>query len=330
MYAIATGDDTNLPTPKTREEKLLMYILENGAMSGGGGGGGESTVAWKPTVAADGTISWIRSVSTTAPATQNIMGPQGPEGPQGEIGPEGPKGDKGDQGEKGIQGIQGPEGPMGPEGPQGPEGVQGPKGIDGTTYTPEIGTVTTIDSTEEASAEVSVNEETKEAVFNFAIPKGVGIEKVEFTSSTLGDVAGIAGAIDTYTITYTDKSTSTYEVYNGNDCDVQIDDENDPSAETVWSSKKTSDELGKKQDNLSVRKVYARRNSSANKYILLATIDMRVLTNLGQPLRIKGVIGNMANDITNIDLTINARNGFVKKKKKNIVRHCNAQKLFNK
>lgn len=267
-------------------------------MAGGGGEGGESTVAWKPTVAADGTISWIRSVSTTAPATQNIMGPQGPVGPQGEIGPEGPKGEKGDQGEKGaqgeqgpagpagpqgeqgIQGIQGPEGPMGPEGPQGPEGAQGPKGIYGTTYTPEIGTVTTIGSTEEASASVSVNEETKEAVFNFNIPKG---EKGE----------------------------------------VPIDDENDPSAETVWSSKKTSDELGKKQDNLSVRKVYARRNSSANKYILLSTIDMSKITYIGQPLRIKGVIGNMASDITNIDLVINARNGFVKKILSGTVTHKN-------
>jgi hypothetical protein len=50
---------------------------------------------------------------------------------------------------------------------------------------------------------------------------------------------------------------------------------------------------------------------------------MRVLTNLGQPLRIKGVIGNMANDITNIDLTINARNGFVKKILYGTVTHKN-------
>ena len=97
---------------------------------------------------------------------QGLKGETGPQGEQGPVGPQGPKG------EPGIQGIQGPEGPMGPIGPQGPEGSQGPKGIDGTTYTPKIGTVTTIDSTESASASVSVNNETKEAVFNFAIPKG--------------------------------------------------------------------------------------------------------------------------------------------------------------
>ena len=63
----------------------------------------------------------------------------------------GEKGDKGDTGEQGIAGID---------------------GKDGTTYTPSIGEVTTVDSTELASATVSVNTETKEAVFNFAIPKG--------------------------------------------------------------------------------------------------------------------------------------------------------------
>lgn len=83
---------------------------------------------------------------------------------------------------------------------------------------------------------------------------------------------------------------------------------------SVWSSKKTSDELATKQENMSVRKVYARRNSSTNKYILLSTIDMSKITYIGQPLRIKGVIGNMAsNDTANIDLTINARSGFAQR-----------------
>lgn len=83
---------------------------------------------------------------------------------------------------------------------------------------------------------------------------------------------------------------------------------------SVWSSQKTSDEITKKQDNLSARKVYVRRNSSTNKYVLLATIDMRIITNLGQPLRIKGVIGNMAaNDTANIDLMVNARGGFAQR-----------------
>jgi hypothetical protein len=94
--------------------------------------------------------------------------------------------------------------------------------------------------------------------------------------------------------------------------DNLIDDE--VSDSVVWSSKKTSDELTTKQDNLSVRKVYVKRHNNANKYVLLATIDMRIITNLAQPLRIKGVIGNMAaNDTANIDLMVNARNGFAQR-----------------
>ena len=75
----------------------------------------------------------------------------------------GEKGDKGDAGEQGIAGID---------------------GKDGTTYTPFIGTVTTVDSNELASASVSVNTETKEAVFNFAIPKGnKGIDGVQISDN---------------------------------------------------------------------------------------------------------------------------------------------------
>ena len=69
---------------------------------------------------------------------------------------EGIKGEKGDKGDKGEQGIAGID------------------GKDGITYTPSIGQVTTVESNVEASASVSVDTETKEAVFNFAIPKGVG------------------------------------------------------------------------------------------------------------------------------------------------------------
>ncbi len=75
----------------------------------------------------------------------------------------GEKGDKGDVGEQGIAGID---------------------GKDGTTYTPSIGTVTTVDSNELASASVSVSTETKEAVFNFAIPRGnKGLDGVQISDN---------------------------------------------------------------------------------------------------------------------------------------------------
>lgn len=69
----------------------------------------------------------------------------------------GAEGIKGEKGEQGIQGIQ---------------GVPGEPGKDGTTYTPSIGTVTTLEPNANASASVSVDEETKTAQFDFAIPRG--------------------------------------------------------------------------------------------------------------------------------------------------------------
>ena len=67
---------------------------------------------------------------------------------------------------------------------KGPAGPIGPQGKDGTTYTPSIGEVTTVDSNELASASVSVNTETKEAVFNFAIPRGNnGIDGVQISDN---------------------------------------------------------------------------------------------------------------------------------------------------
>ena len=72
----------------------------------------------------------------------------------------------------------------GEKGENGIAGLDGKDGKDGTTYTPSIGTVTTVDSTELASASVSVNTETKEAVFNFAIPRGnKGIDGVQISDN---------------------------------------------------------------------------------------------------------------------------------------------------
>ena len=44
---------------------------------------------------------------------------------------------------------------------------------------------------------------------------GRGIASIVFSSSTLGSVAGIEGATDTYKINYTDGTSSTFKVKNG-------------------------------------------------------------------------------------------------------------------
>ena len=44
---------------------------------------------------------------------------------------------------------------------------------------------------------------------------GNGIQSVTFTSSSIGETAGMPGATDTYTITFTNGETTTFKVYNG-------------------------------------------------------------------------------------------------------------------
>ena len=229
---------------------------------------------------------------------QGIQGEQGPQGIQGLQGERGEKGETGLQGQKGIQGVKGdkgddgypfliykqyevgieefneadfPEiglmfmihvfeenkgypvyrytadgtstpyslitymntegikGEKGDKGEDGEQGVPGVDGKDGTTYIPSIGEVTTVESDIEASATVSINADTKEAVFNFNIPKGKD---------------GIDG--------------------------VQIDDVNVQSETSVWSSKKTSDEIAKVDTELN-----AKLNDKADKNAVLESLEVK-------------------------------------------------------
>ena len=105
------------------------------------------------------------------------VGPEGPQGPQGEKGDKGDKGDVGPQGEQGIQGIQGEQGPVGETGPQGPIGK---------TPNVQVGTVETLEPTEEATVTRTGTDE--EPVFNFGIPKGEKGDTGEVTEDTLDNV----------------------------------------------------------------------------------------------------------------------------------------------
>lgn len=73
----------------------------------------------------------------------------------------------------------------------GLKGDKGDPGKDGITYIPEIGTVTTVSSNENASASVNISEEGHKAIYNFSIPRGqngapgesVDIESLETVDS---------------------------------------------------------------------------------------------------------------------------------------------------
>ena len=125
----------------------------------------------------------------------------------------------------------------------GQDGADGKDGIDGTTYIPSIGTVTTVENNADASAGVTVDEETKEAVFHFEIPKGEDgfspiVETVESENGHTVNITDVEGV-------------KSFEVLNGKD-GVQIDDTT-TSTDTVWSSKKTSDEIAEVETELNAK-----------------------------------------------------------------------------
>ena len=149
----AGGSHGQVPTPK-KDGSGYEWVDQSG-----GGGGGTSDLLWKPTVSTAGVISWARSSSTTAPASQNIKGPQGATGPQGK------------PGVKGDPGPTGPTGPRGATGETGPQGPAGTPGKDGATPTFEVGTVTKLDP----DAEPTVTLESVGGdlyMMDFGIPQG--------------------------------------------------------------------------------------------------------------------------------------------------------------
>ncbi len=119
---------------------------------------------------------------TGKPGEKGEKGEPGEPGAQGEKGEKGDPGAKGDPGEPGIPGEKGDKGDPGEKGEQGIQGETGDKGEPG---------------------DPGKNGD-----------PGRGIVSVERTSGT-----GAAGTTDTYTITYTDNTTSTFGVYNGKDGD---------------------------------------------------------------------------------------------------------------
>ena len=107
----------------------------------------------------------------------NIKGDTGDTGPQGNSGDQGPEGPRGP---RGYQGETGPQGNPGEQGDPGPEGPRGPRGYQGETGVDGV--------------------------------DGRGIVSIDKTSGT-----SMPGTSDTYTISYTDDTTSTFSVYNGAD-----------------------------------------------------------------------------------------------------------------
>lgn len=106
---------------------------------------GENGATFTPSVSADGIISFTNDKGLENPDPVDIKGPQGPQGVPGQ------------------------------DGEQGPQGVPG---NDGVTPNIQVGTVTTLDPTQQAT--VTRTGTNENPIFNFGIPKG---EKGESNSS---------------------------------------------------------------------------------------------------------------------------------------------------
>ena len=89
---------------------------------------------------------------------------------RGAKGEKGDKGDKGDKGAQGIQGEQGIQGVQGARGEPGSPGAKGDKGDTGATPNLTIGSVTTLDAGQNATASMGGTAESP--VLNLGIPRG--------------------------------------------------------------------------------------------------------------------------------------------------------------
>ena len=192
-----------------------------GATGPQGPAGPAGADGYSPTVTAAATTNGTVVTITDAngPHTFTILnGEQGPAGPAGATGATGP------QGPAGPAGATGATGATGPQGPAGPAGADGTNGQDG--FSPVVTTLTAGDSTV-----VTITDANGPHTFVLHNgqqgPQGLqGLQGLPGSNGTNGqDGRGIvsitgpvsSGNVDTYTIHYTDNSTSTFTVTNGLD-----------------------------------------------------------------------------------------------------------------
>ena len=168
-------DSTTVAVHKDEQDDKIIYSFS----AAGGGGGTSYDMAWIPSVAQNGDISWTWGEYTTAPETRNIKGPEG------------------------QQGIQGPAGPQGPSGASGAKGEDGfsptvtTAGIDPTTEHPQGGTSVTItDKTGPNQFNVWNGINGEGASVNLLDGNGIHIQQdgINYTISVSADYSGAAVA----------------------------------------------------------------------------------------------------------------------------------------
>lgn len=126
------------------------------------------------------------------------------------------RGPAGQQGQQGIQGLQGPQGPAGNTGPQGPAGNDGIDGTDGVSPTVVTSVIT-------GGTKVTITDALGAHSFNVLDGTQGPAGATGTTGASGRDGRGIlnitgpitVGLNDTYTILYSDGTTTTFTVHNG-------------------------------------------------------------------------------------------------------------------
>ena len=159
-----------------------------GATGAPGANGKDGTDGKTPYVGDNG--NWFVGSDDTGKPSRGAKGDKGEKGEkgaqgiQGEQGIQGVQGEKGDKGDKGSPGAKGDKGEPGAKGDKGDPGAKGDKGDPGATPNLTIGTVTTLEAGQNATA--SITGESPDLTLNLGIPKGAdGEGKAVDISTTL-------------------------------------------------------------------------------------------------------------------------------------------------
>ena len=132
----------------------------------------------------------------------------------GENGEQGPKGDTGKQGPQGIQGEQGPKGEQGETGNGIQDIVFKGSSLGETFGIPGAKDTYTVNFTNGTSYDIIITNG-NDGQDGTNGQDGNGIQSIVFKESSGGAGAGIEGAIDTYTITFTNNTTYDFQIKNG-------------------------------------------------------------------------------------------------------------------
>lgn len=139
-----------------------------GATGAPGADGKDGTDGKTPYVGDNG--NWFVGSDDTGKPSRGEKGEKGEKGDKGDTGAQGIQGEQGIQGVQGEKGDKGDKGSPGAKGDKGEPGAKGDKGDPGATPNLSIGTVTTLEAGQNATASMGGTAESP--VLNLGIPRG--------------------------------------------------------------------------------------------------------------------------------------------------------------